>query len=388
MDFLRSIFKMRGPFDSAPDGRRPDFNRFLQAVTTHQAGPVPVADLFADRETVSAFLNEPVYDPSEILLDPQQRIPPKAIAGAFKYVDQTIRFCINTGWDYAYTSSTINFGGLAFNKTSNISPLDKASRRFFLDDNTGPIGSWEDFEKYPWPTDFHGANLLPRAMARRVPDGMKIMVMPGGVFEWTTWLMGLLPFSYALADQPDLVQAVLDKVSATILAVVEDLLDEPNVGGIFMGDDLGYGSGTLVSPAILQRQFFPQTKRVIDLVHRAGKIFILHTCGNVYEVMDDLCDLGIDAKNSFEDKIMPVEEVYHRWGKRVAMVGGVDIHLLASGSEEQVRRRTREILDACAPSGHYVLGTGNSVTNYLPLRNYLAMLDEGRKWNRDHFART
>ena len=63
------------------------------------------------------------------------------------------------------------------------------------------------------------------------------------------------------------------------------------------------------------------------------------------------------------------------------------MHLLASGSETEIRKRTREILDRCATKGRYVLGTGNSVANYLPLKNYAAMLGEGRQWNLDNFGR-
>jgi uroporphyrinogen decarboxylase len=36
-------------------------------------------------------------------------------------------------------------------------------------------------------------------------------------------------------------------------------------------------------------------------------------------------------------------------------------------------------LDTCAGKG-YALGAGNSVANYIPLGNYLAMLDEGKKF--------
>jgi uroporphyrinogen decarboxylase len=124
----------------------------------------------------------------------------------------------------------------------------------------------------------------------------------------------------------------------------------------------------------------------VDLVRGTGKLFILHTCGDVYAIMDDLIELGIHAKHSFEDKILPVEEVSRRWGGRLGLVGGVDVHLLTSGSEAEVRRRTRQILDVCGVSGGYVLGTGNSVANYIPLRNYEAMLDEGRRWNQEHFG--
>nr|NIV29722.1 hypothetical protein [Anaerolineae bacterium] len=47
MDPIRTVLKMRRPMD-----RRPDFSRFARAVTTHEAGPVPIGDIFADMETV------------------------------------------------------------------------------------------------------------------------------------------------------------------------------------------------------------------------------------------------------------------------------------------------------------------------------------------------
>ena len=94
--------------------------------------------------------------------------------------------------------------------------------------------------------------------------------------------------------------------------------------------------------------------------------------------MEDLIDyVGIDGKHSYEDKIMPVEEAANLWGDRISILGGVDMDLLARGTEEQVRVRTRQILDSCGLSGSYCLGTGNTVANYIPIRNYVAMLDEG-----------
>jgi uroporphyrinogen decarboxylase len=127
-------------------------------------------------------------------------------------------------------------------------------------------------------------------------------------------------------------------------------------------------------------------KKIVDLAHQADKLFILHSCGNMFKLVDDLVEIGVHAKHSYEDKILPVEEAYARYADRIGIVGGVDIHLLVTGSEEQVRARTRQILDACGPGGHYTLGTGNSVVNYMPLNNYLAMLDEGRLWNEENWS--
>lgn len=381
MDVGRTVLRMR-----RPEGRKPDFASFERALTSREPGPVPFGDLFADRETMARFLKQRVGDHWGLASEPGGRMTWEAVRDSLRFVDQTIEFCLQNGWDYAFSFSSIPFPGSMFQAADRAPAEVQEGKRYWIDDNRGPIGNWDDFERYPWPTNVWRTNLMTRAMAKRVPEGMKVMAIPGGVFEWTTWLMGLVPFCYALADQPDLVDAVIGKVSETVYAVVEDLMDERQVGGIFMGDDLGYASGTIVSPRVLRQKFLPQTKRIVDLVRGAGKMFILHTCGDVYGIMDDLIELGIHGKHSFEDKIRPVEEVYRDWGKRVALVGGVDVHLLASGSEAEVRRRTREILDVCGTGGGYVLGTGNSVTNYIPLGNYLAMLDEGRRWNREHFG--
>jgi len=382
MDFWRTLLKMR-----PPGKRRPDFERFRRAITTREPGPVTIGDIFADFETVGNLLGEPVLDWAAIMEDPDHKISGKDLWGGYKFVGQAIRFCCLAGWDYVFGHSLIPFKGMSMRVSKNTSSEVKDGKRGWLNDNQGPIMSWDDFERFPWPTNYRDINIMSRVMAKRAPEGMKVMVIPGGVFEWTTWLMGLVPFSYALADQPDLVEALIKKVSETIYKVVEDLLDEPNVGGFFMGDDMGFFSGTTISPKVLREKFLPQTKRIVDLAHSAGKVFVLHSCGNLAAIMDDICALGVDAKHSFEDKIMPVEEVYKRWGDRVALIGGVDMHLMASGPESAIRQRTREILDACAVTGHYVLGTGNSVANYLPLRHYLAMIDEGRKWNLERFGR-
>jgi uroporphyrinogen decarboxylase len=173
-----------------------------------------------------------------------------------------------------------------------------------------------------------------------------------------------------------------------VTAVAAQVVAWDNVGIVFQGDDMGFHSGTLVSPDVIRRYILPHHKKIAELAHGAGKLSLFHSCGNVYKLMDDLIDyVGVDAKHSFEDKILPVEEAYRRWGDRVAIMGGVDMDLLGRGTEDQVRARTREILEVCGVRGTgYCLGTGNSVANYIPVQNYLAMLDEGRRWNREHFG--
>jgi uroporphyrinogen decarboxylase len=103
----------------------------------------------------------------------------------------------------------------------------------------------------------------------------------------------------------------------------------------------------------------------------------------VMQIMEDLAnDVQIDAKHSFEDVIEPVEDFHQKWRHKIAAIGGVDVDLLARGTEDQVRDRTLQILNACAPDGAYIAGSGNSITNYIPVNNYLAMLEAVNEFNK------
>jgi uroporphyrinogen decarboxylase len=309
------------------------------------------------------------------------------IEAGIRFLEQSVKFSVTAGWEFVTAHSVLNFPGFMWHAASEESRDIKGGRRAYIDSNKGPIMSWEDFENYQWPESPGIINAGNKFLAEIVPAGMKVLVLPGGLFEWTTWLMGMVPFSLALYDQPELVDAVIEKLSEIIYKGAEELMDIPNIGGLFIGDDMGFYSGTLIKPDILREKFLPHLKRITDMVHQAGKLVLLHSCGNLESIMDDICDTGIDAKHSFEDKIMPVEKVYQRWGNRIGIIGGVDVNLLSEGSELDIRNRTREILDVCAPGGGYVLGTGNSVASYIPVRNYLIMMDEGRKWNLENFSR-
>ena len=96
--------------------------------------------------------------------------------------------------------------------------------------------------------------------------------------------------------------------------------------------------------------------------------------------MEDLIeDVGIDAFHSFQDVIIPVTEFKKRYGSRIATLGGVDMDKLSRLDEDNLRKYVRGILDECMPD-RYALGAGNSIANFVPVKNYLIMLEEGLKW--------
>jgi uroporphyrinogen decarboxylase len=146
---------------------------------------------------------------------------------------------------------------------------------------------------------------------------------------------------------------------------------------IFPGDDMGFRTGTLVAPKHLRQYSLVWHKRFAALAHQHGKPYFLHSCGNVEKIMPDLIeDVCIDGKHSYEDVIIPVEDFQTRYGDRIAVLGGMDIHRLTYGSEGEVRQRVRYLVETCGGRGRYAIGSGNSIPSYIPMPNYLAMIDE------------
>ena len=119
------------------------------------------------------------------------------------------------------------------------------------------------------------------------------------------------------------------------------------------------------------------------MAHEQDKMFWLDSCGNILEIMEDLIeDVGIDAFHSFQDVIIPVAEFKKRYQDRIATLGGIDVDKLVRLDESNLRKYTRKILDECMLGGRYALGSANSITNYVPIKNYLAMLEEGLRWGK------
>ncbi len=372
--------------------QQPNFENLRRTILRQgPAGPVPFFELFADPGMVEAVLEEkfPV-NLHRYIEEPLLALSGDELGALMKSLDMYVRFCLEVGYDYTpmVTGFSLRRGFKVAADTAG-SQNWPDGQRYWQDEASGPIQSWADFEAYPWPKAEELSHAGLEYVNTVVPEGMKIAAfMYGGVFENSTWLMGLEPFSFALSDQPDLVEAICQRVGELVTATAAQAATIDNVEIIFLSDDLGFFSGTLVSPNVLRRYVLPHYKKITEATHQSGKLLVFHSCGNMYKLMDEVIDdVGIDAKHSFEDKILPVEEAYRRWGDRVAILGGVDMDLLGRGTEEQVRARTREILQVCGVKGTgYALGTGNTAANYIPRQNYLAMLDEGRRWNREHFG--
>lgn len=238
-----------------------------------------------------------------------------------------------------------------------------------------------EFEAYDWPDPASPIDFEPfEIVAGLLPEGVKIV---GGVcagpYEWVSQMMGVMGLSYALADDPELVADMFGRIRQIHGSAVRQLATMDAIGALRQGDDLGFKTSTFLPPHQLRDWVFPIYRDMAEAAHGQDKPFILHSCGNLSEVYDDIADCGVDAKHSFEDVIQPVQDFKKQYGHRMTPLGGLDVDLLCRGTEDEIRAYTRRVVEACFADGYYALGTGNSLTNYLPVASYLIALDEGMK---------
>jgi uroporphyrinogen decarboxylase len=284
-------------------------------------------------------------------------------------------FRFNLGTEYIFSLSRLGAAD-----TTDIAAQSR-SRRDWADEHTGPIQSWQDFESFKWPkvadVDFAPFEWL----QKNLPQNMGCYDLTANILEMTTWLFGYETLCYKIFDAPDLVDAIFQKVGSFFVDFTRTLCDFSCVCLIWGSDDMGFRTSTLVSHKILREKVLPWHRQCAQIAHEHNLPYLLHCCGNLGEIMDDLIDyVGIDAKHSFEDAIMPVTEAKKKYGSRVTLLGGIDMDFLCRSDEKAIRKRVMETLAVCMPGGGYCLGTGNTVANYVPVDNYLIMLDEGRKF--------
>ncbi len=333
---------MTGYLDSLSIKPNPDFNQLLK-VLRREGKPdyIPFYELFA---------NIPVME----------KITGKKILKR----EDTLEFYYRMGYDYIPCWPSM--------------PMEKGS----LVDRRGiyPITDRETFECYRWPSITEISYNEFEAVSPLLPVGMKMVGQTGGVFECAEELCGYETLCYLLVDDRKLLHEIFERIGYLYSVMYEGMAKRDEVGAVVISDDLGYKTHTLISPADLREFVLPLHKKLADIIHSYGKPCILHSCGQLAEIMDDIIDyVGVDAKHSYEDAIIPVAEFKKRYGSRIAVLGGFDVDLLSRSSVEEVRAHTRFLLSELGNDGGYALGSGNSITDYVPIENYLAMLDEAWK---------
>jgi len=371
----------------------PDAERLIKALSrSGTPDRVPFMELFADGEVMAAVVGKN--------LDHFSNVPRSRKEWENQRLS-LIEFYETLGYDYvradtqnyeatvkayirdAKTLAPGDVGSRAYMyRIMDIAPELNRGERIWANESTGVIGNWDDFKAYPWEDPeaiAEEGNAGLEWVCDHVPPGMGVVTGAGTVLEPVMWLMGIKNFYVSLYKQPDLVDAMFKKIGELNIARFKIAAGTSRkIVALWGSDDWGYRDGLMISPAMMRRWVFPIHRKMAEIAHSRDSLYILHSCGDLRIIMDDIIDdIKVDAKHSFEDTYLPVTEAKRLYGHRIGLIGGIDMDVLARRGVEEVREYVSHVLEKCKPSGGYCLGSGNTVANYVPLENYLTMLEVG-----------
>ena len=342
-------------------GYEPDFDNFRTVLLGGRGHRVPLAELVIDRELKEAFLERPVSSLADEI--------------EFRYL---------AGYDYAWVSvgmidpaGTVNKELVRDSAQRHVQGKD---RRVWADEHEGLIHDQQALEAFPWPNPeaLDYGPFLDSAVALK--PGMKLVAVLGKIFTAAWQLVGFERFCELSVLEPGFVAALTRRVGEIQFEVFRRLITLEPVGAVWIPDDIAFRTGTLLPPDWFRRHVFPFYREMTALARKLDKPVIYHSDGDLTPVLDDILAAGFAALHPIEPESMDIYALRERVGRRLCLVGNISVNTLSIGSAAEIRTLVKDRITRLGYDGAYCVGSSNSVPNYVPLENYLTMLETAAQY--------
>lgn len=208
----------------------------------------------------------------------------------------------------------------------------------------------------------------------RYPDRFRVYPIGFSLYERAWTLRGLERFMMDLAEHPDFVCELLDRIADYNIAQVREAL-KYDIDAVYFGDDWGQQRGLQMGARAWRRFLLPPLRRMYGVVREAGKFVMIHSCGDVDELFDDLIEAGVGCFNPFQPEVMDIQKLLPRYRGRLAFYGGLSTQkTLPFGDVEDVRSETQRLLQL-GRDGGYIFAPAHDVEGDVPLENMLAAIE-------------
>ncbi len=211
----------------------------------------------------------------------------------------------------------------------------------------------------------------------------------GSIFEQAQFLCGFDGFMYRLAGEPEFASLLLEKLTVRVIEDLKRYLDA--VGSYIQimgfGDDFGIQNGPQISPPMFRTFIKPLLKRIYTTSHGLSKAAVfLHSCGSVYEFIEDFIEIGVDILNPVQTSAyrMDPEALKREFGDRICFWGGgCDVqHILPFGTPDQVREDVRRRMEIFSKGGGFVFAPIHVIQSDVPPENIVAMYEAAREYGK------
>ncbi len=218
------------------------------------------------------------------------------------------------------------------------------------------------------------------AARRAQAAGALVVAHMPGAFDTPRELMGEEIACLAYYEQPELMADILATLADTTRRVLEPISEKLTIDLLMVHEDLAGKSGPLIGPVQIREYFQPYYREIWDLVSSRGtRVFEQDTDGNINPILAALLDCGLNSIHPLEPAAgMDIVQIRRTYGKRLALRGGIDKHVLRE-DRAAIRRELEYKLDPALRAGGCVFGLDHRITNGTPIENYRYYVSLGRE---------
>jgi uroporphyrinogen decarboxylase len=215
-------------------------------------------------------------------------------------------------------------------------------------------------------------------LVERYPDRFRVYAVGFSLYERAWTLRGMENLLVDFIDHPDFVHELMGAIAEWNIAQVEEAL-KYDIDCVYFGDDWGQQRGLQMGPAMWNRYIRPAAERMYRVVREAGRYVMIHSCGDVDELFDDLIAMGVNCFNPFQPEVMDVDALVRGYRGRLAFYGGLSTQkTLPYGTPDDVRKETEHLL-SLGGAGGYILSPAHDVPKDVPVGNMLAFIEAAQR---------
>lgn len=288
-----------------------------------------------------------------------------------------VDFWMNAGYDYVQ----IRLKPVSYHEQIAQSVSSSHGNIKSLEDLNNGEFEWTSIYKNTWKLSEYNLEYL-KQIAKKLPENMKLIVHAADIFTRSWMSMGFEDFCYALYEQPELVNELFRQNSIAELRMLDATIESlgSNIGAVFYSDDLAYTEGLMLSRNVYKEYLWPHVKEITRRAKELDVPVIYHTDGKLWDIFDDFYNMGVNGIQPLEPKSMDLRELKEKRGKQFCLMGSIDIDILSRGTKVQIEAMVKERIELLAQDGGYVVGSSNTVPDYVNAENYKAMIEAAFKY--------
>lgn len=208
-----------------------------------------------------------------------------------------------------------------------------------------PLKDWSGLDTLKVPNYLTFSSILFVKLTRLIfKNKFLIGNIPDMIFSLCTYLRGYVQCMEDFYFEKENILKLIDITVNLNLKLIDKYADL-GLDAVMGCDDLGLQNSLMISPEMWREIFKPGYAKMIARAHERGMKFILHSCGQIKDIIDDFIEIKLDALQCDQQDNMGIDELNQRFGGKISFFSPVDIQTtLSTNDQEKIYQKARKLV--------------------------------------------